>query len=99
MFGDGQGNVVHLGERECSIQRRHQKVPLRGMTVVLSTTAYALGTGVTTGPLPRDPAAGLRGSLVGWWCIILEGSTAGTAGRPASKRCMALLCCSRLIWC
>ena len=26
IFGDTQGNVVHLGERECSIQRRHQKV-------------------------------------------------------------------------
>jgi acetyl-CoA carboxylase, biotin carboxylase subunit len=26
IFGDAQGNVVHLGERECSIQRRHQKV-------------------------------------------------------------------------
>jgi acetyl-CoA carboxylase biotin carboxylase subunit len=26
IFGDQQGNVVHLGERECSIQRRHQKV-------------------------------------------------------------------------
>lgn len=26
IFGDSQGNVVHLGERECSIQRRHQKV-------------------------------------------------------------------------
>ena len=26
IFGDQHGNMVHLGERECSIQRRHQKV-------------------------------------------------------------------------
>src|SRR5919107_492621 len=26
IFGDANGNLVHLGERECSIQRRHQKV-------------------------------------------------------------------------
>ncbi|MGZ5441648.1 MAG: acetyl-CoA carboxylase biotin carboxylase subunit [Thermoanaerobaculia bacterium] len=26
IFGDGRGNIVHLFERDCSIQRRHQKV-------------------------------------------------------------------------
>jgi len=26
IFGDGHGNLVHLYERECSIQRRHQKI-------------------------------------------------------------------------
>ena len=26
VFGDGQGNAVHLSERDCSLQRRHQKV-------------------------------------------------------------------------
>jgi acetyl-CoA carboxylase biotin carboxylase subunit len=26
IFGDGRGNAIHLGERDCSLQRRHQKV-------------------------------------------------------------------------
>jgi acetyl-CoA carboxylase, biotin carboxylase subunit len=26
IFGDGRGNIIHLGERDCSVQRRNQKV-------------------------------------------------------------------------
>jgi acetyl-CoA carboxylase biotin carboxylase subunit len=26
VFGDGEGKAIHIGERDCSIQRRHQKV-------------------------------------------------------------------------
>src|SRR3546814_7275064 len=26
VFGDGNGHAVHMGERDCSLQRRHQKV-------------------------------------------------------------------------
>ncbi|QIK96448.1 acetyl-CoA carboxylase biotin carboxylase subunit [Sphingomonas sp. HDW15A] len=26
IFGDGEGNAIHIGERDCSVQRRHQKV-------------------------------------------------------------------------
>jgi acetyl/propionyl-CoA carboxylase alpha subunit len=36
IFGDGQGKVVHLGERECSIQRRHQKVGTEHLSIAAS---------------------------------------------------------------
>jgi acetyl/propionyl-CoA carboxylase alpha subunit len=45
VFGDTLGNVVHLFERECSIQRRHQKVveeaPSPGVTPAVRERLYA----------------------------------------------------------
>ena len=39
VLGDGQGNVVHLFERECSLQRRYQKIVEESPAPNLSPTA------------------------------------------------------------
>ncbi|MBN8817087.1 MAG: acetyl-CoA carboxylase biotin carboxylase subunit [Sphingomonas sp.] len=41
IFGDGEGSAIHLGERDCSLQRRHQKVLEEAPSPVISASERA----------------------------------------------------------
>jgi acetyl-CoA carboxylase biotin carboxylase subunit len=47
VLGDGRGHAIHLGERDCSLQRRYQKVWEEGPSPALNETArYSIGEAV-----------------------------------------------------
>jgi 3-methylcrotonyl-CoA carboxylase alpha subunit len=83
VFADRHGNAIHLGERDCSLQRRHQKVieeaPAPGMTPELRTAigkaAVAAAKAVDycsagTVEFVADGTAGLRGEAI--WFIEMN---------------------------
>ena len=83
VFADRHGNVIHLGERDCSLQRRHQKVieeaPAPGMTAQLRAqmgaaaveAARAVGyVGAGTVEFIADGTKGLRPEA--YWFIEMN---------------------------
>jgi 3-methylcrotonyl-CoA carboxylase alpha subunit len=83
VFADRHGNTVHLGERDCSLQRRHQKVieeaPAPGMTAELRAqigaaaveAAKAVGySGAGTVEFVADGTTGLRAGS--FWFIEMN---------------------------
>ena len=53
VLGDGRGNAIHLGERDCSLQRRHQKVWEEGPSPALNAPARN-GIGETVAKAMRE---------------------------------------------
>jgi acetyl-CoA carboxylase biotin carboxylase subunit len=48
VFGDGNGNAIHLGERDCSLQRRHQKVLEEALSPVITPEERAHMGGIVS---------------------------------------------------
>jgi acetyl-CoA carboxylase, biotin carboxylase subunit len=53
VLGDGKGKAIHLGERDCSLQRRHQKVWEEGPSPALNAAAR-VSIGETVAKAMRD---------------------------------------------
>ncbi len=83
VFADGHGNAIHLNERDCSLQRRHQKVieeaPAPGMSADLRArmgqaavaAALAVGyQGAGTVEFIADSAGGLKDD--GFWFMEMN---------------------------
>jgi 3-methylcrotonyl-CoA carboxylase alpha subunit len=90
VFGDTHGNVVHLFERDCSLQRRHQKVieeaPAPGMSAALRAKMGAAAVAAAKARTSRGgPNATTRRSE---WSNATSRSTRSqrSGGTPSDSR-------------
>ena len=68
VLGDHHGNLVHLGERECSIQRRHQKILEESPSVALSDKVRRKMGGVVV-----DAAKAVQYTNAGTFEFLMDG--------------------------
>jgi acetyl-CoA carboxylase biotin carboxylase subunit len=59
VFGDGNGTAIHLGERDCSLQRRHQKVLEEAPSPVITAAERARMGGIVADAMAK---MGYRGA-------------------------------------
>ncbi|RNL82120.1 ATP-binding protein [Halostreptopolyspora alba] len=99
VLADGHGNVVHLGERECSLQRRHQKIveeapsPLltadqraaMGETAVAAAKACGYVGAGTVEFVVRPPGGGQRESSTAPDYAFLEMNTRLQVEHPVTE--------------
>jgi 3-methylcrotonyl-CoA carboxylase alpha subunit len=77
VFGDDHGHLVHLFERECSAQRRHQKVIEESPSPVLTP---ALRARMTDAAVAVATAAGYRNAGTVEFLVDVSGAAANSAG-------------------
>jgi acetyl-CoA carboxylase biotin carboxylase subunit len=70
ILGDEHGNVVHLGERECSVQRRHQKLIEEAPSAVISDEQRA-----ALGKMVVDAAKAVGYASAGTFEFLMDTST------------------------